>query len=105
MDDSTREFSGSPVWQGRNEEVSYPITTTNWGSSPTDVEAKLYSVSGGAYTDVTSTNLSGSPSVNGDVITTPVVKDLVAGTEYRMEVKFTSGSQIYEGFMRIYGQR
>jgi hypothetical protein len=42
--------------------------------------------------------LSGSASVAGDVITTPVVKSLVAGTQYRLEIKFTVSGNIFEAF-------
>jgi hypothetical protein len=85
----------SPLTQGEDEQIAYTLTTTPWGSSPSDVSVVLKNSSG---TDVSATYLSGSASVAGDVITTPVVKSLVAGTQYRLEIKFTVSGNIFEAF-------
>ena len=105
MDASSREITESPLWQGVDEEVAYTLTTTPWGSSPSNESVKLYSFDGSTFTDVTSTNLSGSASVSGDVITTPRVISLEADTKYRLEIKFTSGGNVYETWAWINGQR
>ena len=86
--------------QGADEEIIYSLTTTNWGSSPTSPAVVAKDVSDD-YTDVSSTVLSGSPSVSGDVITLPTVKSLTAGHIYRIEIKFTSGSNIFECYFLI----
>jgi hypothetical protein len=96
----TREVDGSPVYQGQDEEIAYGILTTEWGSNPTSVSVKLYDTDG---TDVSSTSLSGSASVSGDTITTPVVKLLTAGEKYRLEVKFTCSGNVFEPFLIIWG--
>lgn len=92
---------GSTLYQGNDEEIVYSLTTTAWGSTPTSVSVKAYEISTGARTDVSSTVLSGTASVNGDIITLPVLKSLTAGNVYRVEVKFTSGSNVYEPYFDI----
>lgn len=100
-----REIVQSPLNQGADEQIAYTLTTTPWGSSPTSVAVTLFSYSGTAYTDVSSTLLSGTASVSGDIITLPKVINLVADTRYRLEIKFTSGSNIFEPYAWINGER
>ena len=90
-----REFKESPMAQGEDEIVAYNLTTTPWGSSPTSPVVKLYDAAGN---DASTTNLTGSATVNGDVITTPAVKTLTNGNRYKMQVKFVSGGNTYEAF-------
>jgi hypothetical protein len=85
-----REVIESPLQQGADEEIAYQLTMTPWGSSPTNVSVKAYDITGGVYADVTSTVLTGNPTVSGDVITLPVLASLTAGKRYRIEVKFDS---------------
>jgi len=89
--------------QGVDEEIAYTLTTTPWGSTPSDVAVTAYE--GSSFTVVTSTVLSGSPSINGDVITTPVVKSLTAGKAYRIEIKFTVGGNIMECYFELEAKR
>ena len=88
------------VTQGEDEQLVYSVTTTNWGSSPTSVSVVAKDVSD-SNTDVSATVLSGSATVSGDVISLPTVKSLTAGSRYRIEVKFTSGGSIFEGYFLI----
>ncbi len=100
-----RRVKESPLHQGVDEQVAYALTTTPWGSSPGSVSVKLFSLdSTGAKTDVSSTKLTGSPSVDGDVITTPLVISLAAGTDYRMEIKFTCSGNVFEAWAVIKGE-
>lgn len=92
---------GSTLSQGDSETIVYSITTTSWGSSPTDVVVKAYEVTGGTRTDVTDDVLSGSASVAGDVISLPAVTGLTAGKGYRIEVKFSSGGNTFEPYLEI----
>lgn len=105
MDANSREIVESPLWQGTDEEIAYTLTTTPWGSSPSSPSVKLFSYDGSSFTDVTATNLSGAASVDGDVVTTPTVKDLVADTKYRLEIQFTISGNVYETWAWINGQR
>lgn len=87
--------------QGTDESIVYSITTTSWGSSPTNVIVKGYDVSTGGRDDVSTNILSGSASVSGDVITLPVIQSLLANKTYRIEIKFTSGGNTFEPYLLI----
>jgi len=91
----------SPVDQGRDEEISYTLTTTPWGSTPTNVLVTAYDASA-TFKDVSSTVLSGSPSISGDVITLPVLKSLTMGHVYRVEIKFTVGGNVEETHVEVH---
>lgn len=87
-------------YQSSTEEIIYAITTTNWGSSPSSVAAVAYQE--GPETVVTTTVFpTNSPSVTDDVITLSPLKALTKGNTYRIEVKFTSGSNIFECYFRV----
>lgn len=91
----TRDITQGRQSQGADEEIVYTLTTTNWGTSPSSVTVKAYDLSN-ASADVSTTVLSGSASVSGDVITLPTVKSLTAGRIYQIEVKFTAGGSVFE---------
>lgn len=96
---SIREVEQGLQTQGVDEALAYTVTTTNWGSSPTSTSAKIYDTSDDS--DKTTTCMTGSTSVAGDVITLPVIDSLAAGTEYRVEVKFTTDSTEWECYFII----
>ena len=98
-----REIIESPIFQGEDEEIAYTVTTTPWGSSPTNVAVVAKDMTDNNAV-VTSTVLSGSASVSGDVITTPKVQNLVAGHKYRIEVKFTTGGNVLECYFELAGE-
>lgn len=89
----------SPLKQGADEQIYYTLTTTPWGSSPAAVAVVLKDSTG---LDVSSTKLSGAASVSGDVITLPKVTSLTAGSNYRLEVKFTVSQNVCEAWADIY---
>jgi len=96
-----REINESGLKQGVDEEIVYQLTTTPWGSSPGSVVVQVFDVTAGAYTDVSETVLSGDPSVSGDEISLPVLGSLTVGHVYRLEVRFTCGSNVFEAWMRV----
>jgi hypothetical protein len=99
MPNDIREAIQSPLVQGVDEQISYTLTTTPWGSSPGSLAVVVKNEAG---TDVTSTVMpSGSPTAVGDVITLPALKSLTAGTTYRVEVRFTCGGNVFEAFFRV----
>ena len=98
---NSREVRESPITQGKDEQVAYTLTTTPWGSTPTSIAVTIANSAG---TDTSSTNLSGSASAVGDVITTPKVISLTSGEVYRMEIKFTCSGNIFEPYVIIYAQ-
>jgi hypothetical protein len=89
------------IEQGEEESFAYGIETTNWGSAPSGMIVKAYDISDGGYTDVSSTVLSGSASIEGDIITLPVLSGLTAGKTYRIEIKFTAGGNTFEPFLIV----
>jgi hypothetical protein len=102
-----RQAVESPLEQGVEEEITYTLTTTPWGSSPASVSATVHSVADGpTYTDVTATTMpSGSLSVAGDVITLKPLKSLTENIRYRVEVKFTCSPNIYEAYFIVQCKR
>ena len=98
---ATRRVKESPLYQGVDEQIAYTLTITLWGNSPTSVSVVMKNAAGA---DVSATYLSGSASVSGDSIVTPIVKSLVAGESYRMEIKFTSNGNIFEAYTDIVGE-
>jgi len=101
MAQDLREIVESPQYQGEDEEIVYALTTTNFGSAPTDPAVVVKDVTDGGNTDVTATVTTGAASVFGDIITLPKILDLTAGNFYRVEVMFTSGSNLFESFFYI----
>lgn len=91
--------------QGVDESIAYTLTTTQWGTSPGTISAKVYDITGGARTDVTSTVMpTNSPSAVGDIITLSALKLLTAEHAYRVEVKFTCSGNIFEAYCIIYAE-
>lgn len=105
MKADTRVVIQSPLYQGINEQVAYELTATPWGSDPSGVTTKLYSIGEASnLTDVSDTCMSGSPSVDGDIITTPLVLSLTNGTEYQLKIKFIVSGNTLEAILGIIGQ-
>ena len=96
-----RQVQESPLVQGEDEAITYTLTTTPWGSSPSSSAVKAYDITDGGETDVSGTVLNGSPSEVGDVITLPSVESLTAGKRYRIDVKFTAGGNTLEAYAII----
>ncbi len=87
-------------YQTTDERLAHQITTTNWVSSPTSPTAVVYDENDGSI--VTSTVYpSNSPSASNDVITLSLLRDLTKNHVYRIEVKFSVGSNIYECYFRV----
>lgn len=101
MNHFTRRIKESPIYQGVDERLTYNLTTTPWVAAPTLPVLIIKDSSG---TDVTATYATGSSTVTGDVITTARIISLVAGVQYRLEVKFTVGNNVYEAWAELYGQ-
>jgi hypothetical protein len=100
---SIREIKESPWEQGVEESRPYILDTSPWGGSPSSPVVKLYYDSD--LTDVSLTNLSGSASIAGDNITTPVVTGLAEDILYRLEIKFVTNGRTEECYGFIWGKR
>jgi len=104
MNGEGRRIAEGIQHQGEDEEVVYSLTTTKWGSSPSDVIVKAYHINN-AYADVSDTVLSGTSGVAGDVITLPKIGNLLEGNRYRIEVKFAVGASVLEAYFIVEAQR
>jgi hypothetical protein len=93
-----REASNSPQWQGVDEELPYSFDFSNEGT-PTSPSVKLWDLA--SNEDVSSTMLSGDASVAGDVVTTPLVKGLTVGRQYKLVAQGTIGGKKYSYFLII----
>ena len=94
------EVSEGVQLQSADEELSYTITTTNWASTPTSPTFIAWDlITGGTVTATVFP--SGTASLNGDVISLPLLKSLTKGHTYRVEVKFTAGGSIWEPYFRV----
>lgn len=92
---------GSPERQRPDERVAYQVTIDTSYASPSTPVCKLYDTTD--ETDVSSTKLSGSAAINGQVFTSPLVTGLVAGRAYRLEFQFVSGGNTFEPYLIIVG--
>ena len=112
---TSREIREGLQLQGSDERVAYRLDTSNWSLDPTTpgtpsvTSALIFTVTDLAgvitYTDVTITNMTGATVVANQYITLPAVIVLVAGTKYRVEVKFTLEANIFEAYAYIQGER
>ena len=95
------QIIGSPEQQRPSESVAYQTTIDASYPSPSSPVCKLYDTSD--ESDVSATKLSGSPSIVGQVFTSPLVISLVAQTTYRLEFWFTSGGNTFKPYLLIVG--
>lgn len=102
-----REVVQSPMEQGANEIITYTLTTTPWGTSPTtDITVTVLDVTAGTTDgDVTSTVMpTNTPSPSGDVITLSPLKLLTDGHKYRVQVKFICSGNTFDAYCHILGK-
>lgn len=96
------------VRQRPTEEIARTVDTADYGGSPSSVAVTLEHIATGgvalpAPVDVSNTKLAGSATVASDVITTPLVTDVVAGSLYRLTVQFVAGGNTYAPYVLILG--
>lgn len=97
-----REVVEGPQHQGEDERIIWSVDISTWGSSPSNVSVVVKDEGG---TDVTATKATGLPVVaSPTIINTPVIHSLSAGTQYRVEVKFTAGGQTFECYFILIGE-
>ncbi len=87
--------------QGEQELVCYTLTTTPWGGAPSNVAVTAIDRTNND-TDVTATVVDSVPgSIQGDVITTPLIKGLTAEHVYRVYVQFMSNTRTLRAYFEI----
>jgi len=101
MNHFSRRIKESPLYQGVDERLIYTLTTTPWVAGPT---SPVLTIKDSTGADVTATYSTGSTTASGDIITTARIISLVAGAQYRFEIKWTVGSNVYETWADLYGQ-
>lgn len=86
--------------QSADEELIYTIDTTEWTSNPSSptVVATDETADETVTTTVFPTN---EPSASGAVITLSPLKALTKGHIYKVEVKFTGGSNKFECHFKV----
>jgi len=102
MGDTKREVNESPLTQGTDESIAYTIDFTRWGT-PSSPTVTLYDET--AAEDVSSTNLTGSASVDSNEVTTPAVHSLTRGHNYRLSCVVTIDGNTMSAFLRIKAER
>jgi len=101
----SREIVEGEQVQGKDEEITYSLTTTPWGSNPASIVVKVYDITLG-HMDVTATVMpTGTGAAIGDVITLPELKSLTEDHNYRVEVKFDVVSNTFEAYFIVRGMR
>ena len=87
--------------QRSGERIAYTDDVALVGSSPTINSVHIYDVVDfAANTD--SANFSGSPSVSGSVISTPIVENLIESAVYRIVINFSVDGLTFEDYFTIY---
>ena len=105
---TNRRIKESPITQGEDEAIQYTLTTTPWGSNPTAVSVSVFDATDADSTDdwddVTASVMPvNSPSVVGNVITLSPLRNLTDTHVYRIEIRFTCGSNTFETYALIIG--
>jgi len=101
MGQSKREVQESPVYQGVAEEIAYTLDTSEWGCEPTGLGVTISKYGVDCSSDCLSTD---SPSASGNIITTPLVKNLEANKQYRLDIQFESSGNTFVAYCIIVGE-
>jgi hypothetical protein len=101
MSSETRQVQESPLVQGVDEKLTYTLTVTPWGNTPSGPVVKAFDITDGGYLDVSNTVLVGSPTILENVITLPSLENLTAGHKYRVEVQWLSGGNTFEAYAEV----
>ena len=86
--------------QSAEEEIIYKITTTNWGSNPTNVSTTAFDET---VKEVCTNSAfpENEPTVDGDIISLSPLKSLIKNRTYKIEVKFKTDGNVFECFFRV----
>ena len=98
---SYREAKEGVQYQGIDERRAYKFDASPWGAGTiTAPTTKVYDTADDS--DVTSTVMpSGAASVTGSVITTPLLRALTAGKQYRVVTGWNVGGDYLEMFFFV----
>ena len=94
---TTRKAEESPIYQGEDESIAYVF---NWAAIGTPTSPTVV-IKDNNLVDLSTTLLSGSASISGNTIITPLVTGLTSGVMYRLECKVTISGSVYEAYCDI----
>jgi hypothetical protein len=100
-----RRVVQSPIGQGQHERIAYTCDFTKWsrtGNIPSNPAVTIIDLSTG--TDVSASKLSGAPSINQMVMTTPLVILLVPDIQYRLNMQCVIDGNTFEAYCVIIGE-
>lgn len=95
MATSIRELTNSPVTQGVDEKIAWPVTVLT-GHTPTSIVPTVKDLSDDNAVVTDDVMPSGSASAVANVITLPLLQGLTVGHRYRVEVKYNNGTEVFE---------
>lgn len=96
----SREVQESPKQQGPDEKLHYIFDFTPWGiTAPTDPVVQMLDAK--TLADVSSTVLSGTATVSGAQVTTPLVQSLTAKQRYILTCQVSQGDEVAEAYCSI----
>ena len=102
---TTRAVVEATQRQGIDEIVTYNITTTPWGTSPTTCSLGMWERISGCWTNVTTDTTTGTILTVGDIITLPGIKSLEEGHTYRAITVFTASGNMLSCYFDIVGEK
>lgn len=106
VQENVREVTEGTQYQGEDERIAYTLDVSDVGIDPTNVVVSVYQVDGLTFTDVESTVMpANSPTVDGNIITLSLLRNLTRGKTYRVEVRFTITGNIFEHYIPVVGQK
>ena len=102
MKDNREALEGEQT-QGKDEGIQYRMTVS---PAPTSIIAVYVFDSKALDTDIKATHMpTGTPSFVGSVITFPVLTGLLLNHLYRVEVRYSDGTNIIEPYFMVYCDR
>jgi hypothetical protein len=99
---NVRELIESPLYQGEDEIIVH-IVDVSANGTPTSPVVVVKNASTGA--DVTATVMpTNSPTISGQTIVLSPLRNLTAGTLYRVEVRHVISGNTLENYFHVHGQ-
>lgn len=98
---SVRKVVESPIAQGADERIAYSFDFTNWGT-PTTPTVTIIDIDTGS--SVSSTCLTGTASIAGNTVITPIVHTLEAEHRYKLTCKVVIGANTQSAYVEIVGE-
>jgi len=103
MSSDNREVLEGIQYQGKDESACYSV---NVSPAPASIIGVYVFDTDDLDTDIKATHMpSGAASFVGNVITLPLLTALVMGHKYRVEVRYSDGTNTIEPYFMVYCNR